>query len=126
VGIWATGPAAGPLLEALGLGLFALMTDLRRVRPREERSVSASGRDPVELVVAYLGELLLLQAADGFLGRTIRVLPLGDPPTSLVASLAGEPFDPARHTARTEVKAITLHDLQFDAKRGRARVIVDI
>ena len=126
MGIWATGPAAGPLFEALGLGLFALMTDLRRVRPREERSVSASGRDPVELVVAYLSELLLLQATDGFLGRTIRVLPLGDPPTSLVASLAGEPFDPDRHTARIEVKAITLHDLLFDAKRGRARVIVDI
>jgi SHS2 domain-containing protein len=102
------------------------MTDLRRIRPREQRSVSASGRDPVELVVAYLNELLLLESADGFVGRTIRVLPLGDPPTSLVASLAGEPFDPARHTARTEVKAITLHDLRFDPKRGRARVIVDI
>jgi SHS2 domain-containing protein len=38
----------------------------------------------------------------------------------------GEPFDPARHTAGTEVKAVTLHRLSVDLERGRARVIVDI
>jgi len=88
--------------------------------------VSASGRDPVELVVAYLTELLLLEAADGFVGRTIRVHALGEPPTSLVASLTGERFDPLRHRAGIEVKAITLHELRFDPTAGRARVIVDI
>jgi SHS2 domain-containing protein len=88
--------------------------------------VSATGRDAPGLVVAFLGELLLLQAADGFIGRTIRVRALGSPPTSLVASVAGEPFDPARHPSGIEVKAITLHALAFDPVRGRARVIVDI
>lgn len=102
------------------------MTELRRVRPVEPRSVSASGRDPAELVVAYLNELLLLESVDGFLGRRIRVRTLGDPPTSLVASVEGERFDVGRHAARTEVKAITLHELVFDLVRGRARVIVDI
>jgi SHS2 domain-containing protein len=43
-----------------------------------------------------------------------------------VASLQGETFDPERHTVRTEVKAVTLHHLVFDARAGRARVIVDI
>ena len=102
------------------------MTDLRRVRPSEERAVSASGSDPAELVVAYLTELLLLKEADGFLGRRLRVRPVGDPPTALVASVTGERFDPARHVARVDVKAITLHALEFDPARGRARVIVDI
>ncbi len=126
VGIWARGETAAELLEALGLGLYALMTDLRSVRPREERAVSASGEDAVSLVVAYLTELLLLKETDGFIGREIRVRPIGDPPTALVASVAGEPFDPARHAARADVKAITLHELVFDPTRHRARVIVDI
>jgi SHS2 domain-containing protein len=108
----------------LGLGLFSLMTDLRRVRPRQERAVSAAGDDGPSLVVAYLTELLQVHATDGFLVREIEVRPLGHPPTALVASLRGEPFDPDRHAVRTEVKAITLHQLVFDA--GRARVIVDI
>jgi SHS2 domain-containing protein len=126
VGIWASGPTDAALFEALGLGLFALITDRARVRPRMERAVSASGTDPSSLVVAYLTELLLLQQTEGFLARDIRARPVGDPPTAIVASVTGELFDPARHTARTEVKAVTLHDLKVDFGTGRARVIVDI
>ena len=126
MGIRATGANASELLEALGLGLFALETDLRKVRPSEERTVTASAADPSELVVAYLGQLLLLQQVDGFLVRSIHARALGDPPTSVLAVVRGEPYDPDRHPQRIEVKAITLHRLLFDPARGRARVIVDI
>ncbi len=126
VGVWATGPDEAALLEGLGLALYALLSDPARVRPRTERTVRASGRDPVELVVAYLGELLALEETEGFLARRISVTTSGRPVTSLVARLEGEPFDPARHRPRTEVKAITYHDLLFDPRRGKARVIVDI
>ena|GEM_PF-1040978 len=126
MGIWATGPTPAALFEALGLGLFALMTDRKKVRPHSERAVSASGTDPASLVVAYLSELLLLQQTEGFIAREIRAHPVGDPPTAIVASVSGEKFDSARHSARTEVKAVTLHDLSIDFETGRARVIVDI
>ncbi len=86
----------------------------------------AAARDPVGLVVAFLSELLLAQAEDGFLARQISARTFGSPPTSVEAVVLGEPFDPARHTSRTEVKAITLHALRFEPERGRARVIVDI
>jgi len=102
------------------------MTDLRKVRPKEERAVSASGGDASALVVAFLTELLVLEQTDGFIAREIRARPVGDPPTAVLASVTGERFDPDRHTSRTEVKAVTLHDLVFDPARGRARVIVDI
>ncbi|MGD0250145.1 MAG: archease [Thermoplasmata archaeon] len=124
--MWASGPTPEALLEALGIGLFALMTDRRRVRPREDRAVSASAEDAPSLVVAFLSELLLLEQTEEFLVRDVRVRTVGNPPTALVASVSGERFDPARHTARTEVKAVTYHDLVFDPARGRARVIVDI
>jgi len=102
------------------------MTDRARVRAREERAVSAAGADPASLVVAFLTELLLLEQTDGFLAREITAHPVGNPPTAIVASVTGERFDPARHSARTEVKAVTLHRLVVDLERGRARVIVDI
>jgi SHS2 domain-containing protein len=102
------------------------MTDLKTVRPRLERAVSASGSDPASLVVAYLTELLMLEQTEGFVAREIRAHPVGDPPTAIVASVTGEAFDPERHPARTEVKAVTLHDLTIDLALGRARVIVDI
>lgn len=126
VGIWATGPDARSLLEGLGHALTSLLADRRKVRPRLTRTIAASGRDPGELVVAYLGELLALQDTEGFLARTIEVRPAGRPVRRLVARLTGEPFDPERHVARTEVKAVTYHDLRFDPGVGKARVIVDI
>jgi SHS2 domain-containing protein len=126
VGIWATGATANALLEGLALGLFAVMTDLRRVRPREERAVSASAEDTPALVVSFLTELIVLQQTEGFLVRTATVRSVGRPPTSLIAALSGERFDPTRHVARTEVKAVTFHDLEFDPERRRARVILDI
>jgi len=88
--------------------------------------VSASGEDPSELVVAFLTELLNLEETEQFLARDIHARPVGNPPTAVVASVTGERFDPARHTSRTEVKAVTMHGLLFDPGRGRARVIVDI
>lgn len=126
VGIWARAPTAGGLLEGLGLALFAQMTDLRRVRPRETRRVTASAADPTSLVVAFLGELLLLEQEEGFIGRTVHASPVGTPPTSVLAEVHGELLDRARHPLRAEVKAVTLHRLEFDPARGRARVILDI
>lgn len=126
VGIWASGAGSAELLEALALGLVALETELPKVRPREERTVSVSATDAAGLVVAFLTELLVLEEATGFLARRVRVYPVGEPPTALLARLTGEPFDPARHPRRKEVKAITLHELRFDPAHGSARVIVDI
>lgn len=125
-GIWATAATPAGLFEALGLALFARMTDLRGVRPRQERTVRAGARDPTALVVAYLGELLLLEQEEGFLVRSISARLAGDPPRAVVATVRGEPIDPARHLRRKEIKAITFHRLALDLDRGRARVIVDI
>jgi SHS2 domain-containing protein len=125
-GIWATGPTAAALLEALALGLYALGTDVARVRPRETRTVRVTGVDLGGLAVALLSELLTLEETDGFDGRSVTVRLRGRPPTVAEATVRGEPFDPARHRAREAVKAITFHRLVVDPKRGRARVIVDL
>ncbi|MCI4347627.1 MAG: archease [Thermoplasmata archaeon] len=126
VGIWARADSSSELFEALGLGLFALMTDLRKVRPKEERVVQASAADPAGLVVDFLTRLITLHAVEGFLAREIRCRSVGSPPTALLARLRGEPFDLSQHTRHFEVKAITFHELVFDLTRNRGRVIVDI
>lgn len=126
VGIWARGGSTSELFEALGLGLFALMTDLRKVRPREDRAVSVTGADPAALTVAYLTELITVHSVAGLVARDIRCRTIGSPPTSLLAQVRGEGFDPARHVRHFEVKAATFHQLTVDLERHRARVIVDI
>jgi SHS2 domain-containing protein len=110
----------------MGRALFALMTDLRTVRPREERAISASAEDPPGLLVAYLNQLVLLHDTEGFVARSVEVRLVGAPPSALVASLRGERFDPGRHPSHEQVKAVTWHDLQLDLVGGSARAIVDI
>jgi SHS2 domain-containing protein len=126
VGIWARADSTAELFEALGLGLFALMTDLRKIRPTEARAIQASGSDPASLLVAFLTQVITLHEVEGFVAREIRCRPVGNPPTALLAQLRGEPFDGARHTRHFEVKAATLHRLALDLVAHRARVIVDI
>ena len=126
MGVRASASDVPGLYEALGLGMFALITDLRTVRAREERVVDASADDPEGLAVAFLSKLLLLQQTEGFLVRDLHARPVGSPPTSILATAFGERFDPARHPARIEVKAVTMHRLSVDLVRRRARVIVDI
>lgn len=126
VGLWARGDSTSELFEALGLGLFALMTDLRKVRAVEERAVNASGTDPGGLIVSFLTQLITLNAVEGFLARQIRCRPVGTPPTALLAQVRGESFDAARHSRHFEVKAATFHQLVVDLEHHRARVILDI
>ncbi len=124
MGIWARGPTAESLYEGLALALVGAMTDRRAVRATEERKVDRAASDPAGLAVGFLSALLLLFQTDGFLARSVRVRLRDD--RSLWADLRGEPFDPARHPRRIEVKAITFHEAQFDPARGRARIILDI
>lgn len=124
MGIWARAPTAEGLLEGLGLALYGAMTERRKVRPVARRTVTAHDSDPVGLAVAFLNELVVLFQTEGFLARTIRVR-LG-PGDRAEADLAGEPFDPDRHTRGIEVKAVTLHRAVFDPEKGRARIILDI
>jgi SHS2 domain-containing protein len=49
-----------------------------------------------------------------------------NPPDALLARAWGEPWDEKRHARHMMVKAITLHRLEVDLRKGRARVIVDI
>jgi SHS2 domain-containing protein len=48
-------------------------------------------------------------------------------PGALVAEVAGEPVDPARHQFRMDVKAATYHQVQVRRNaEWRARVILDV
>jgi SHS2 domain-containing protein len=126
MGLWARGPSAEALYEGLALALAGAATDLRTVRPRIERTVTATSGDPVGLAVAFLGQLVTLFQVDGFVLREVRVRLGGPGRRELRATLRGEPFDAERHPRKIEVKAVTFHQAVFDVGRGRARLVIDI
>ena len=105
------GASLPELFENAGRALSATLTDRRYLRRRATREVVLRAGDREALLVDWLNHLLYLFDLDGFLGRDFQVESLT--PERLKARVTGECFDPARHPARTGVKAATFHQLSI-------------
>jgi SHS2 domain-containing protein len=105
--------------------LFSLLTDRRRVRAAETRTLEVSGRDLEDRLFLLLREALLLFTADRFLVRSAR----GKMNRSGVrVEVRGEAFDASRHPAFREIKAVTAHGMVVERIPGgfAARYVIDV
>lgn len=119
------------LEEAFGnaaMALFEVMLDTSRVRPLVSITVDIEAEDVEALLYDFLSELLLVFDADGIALSEFDVSIQRDEKWHLFAKCKGEPFDPSRHHPRTEVKAITFHELSVRRMNGRYEltVVLDI
>lgn len=114
------------LLRHSVYALTNTITDLKTVAARERKSLSVSAPRRDELLLNTLKEILLLFETEGFLTRYLQIQHLTD--ETLHASATGELFDANRHPLKTEIKAVTYHNLEVvHCWWGwRARVILDI
>jgi SHS2 domain-containing protein len=123
----------GTLEEAFGnaaLGMFEVMTDTRRVAAKARESVKVEARDEYALLYRWLEELLVRFEVKNrlyckFNVRGIRKTSQG---FSLEAVVWGEEFDPSKHPSRTDVKAVTYHQMEIarDDRGFTAKFILDI
>jgi SHS2 domain-containing protein len=109
-----------PGLRAAGIeALRELLVGDSPVRALAERPIQPRGADAAERLVHFLGDVL-------YLYDTERFVPARASPTG--AGVAGEPFDPTRHHAQREVKAVTYHGAEVHNDSGGliATVIFDV
>lgn len=120
-----TAPTLEEVFAGAGRALCRVLTP-SPLKEEEERRIAVSGLDRTDLLINYLRELLGLYNVGGFTAAGIEILGLYE--HSLEAVLRGETFDPARHEAGTEVKAVTYHKAEVSktARGWRARFILDI
>lgn len=123
VRVWA--PDWSGLLEQAARGMFAVIADPRSVRPERERRVALRADSREALLHDWLEELNGLHQSEGELYAAFEV---EADDVSLRARVRGEAIDPARHALRTEVKAVTWHDLRVEESGEglRARVLFDV
>jgi SHS2 domain-containing protein len=126
VGIIVHGENLKALFENAGEAFFHLITDLRKVRRRIERRVNIRAESLDRLMVDWLSELLYLHDVENLLFKGFKVDSVGE--DGLKAVVKGEPFQEGVHVIKTEVKAVTYHQIEVRQKnRGwRARVILDL
>ena len=77
-------------------------------------------------MVDWLGELLYLHEVDHLLFKEFRVESVGE--KGLKAVVKGEPFQEGVHVIKTEIKAVTYHQIQVKKRDGgwKAQVIFDL
>jgi SHS2 domain-containing protein len=114
----------GLFAEAARALLAALLENPDAVQPLQRVDVELTGTDREYLLFDWLKALLYRFDAEHLVfGRfEVHVTDAG-----LSGTAWGEPFDPERHLAAHEVKAITYHRLRVEQANGwLAEVIVDI
>jgi len=114
------------LFQNAGHALFEIICDLSEVTESIEKIVAVNGQDLEQLMVVWLGELLYLHDTEKLLLKHFEVEDIGE--RRLTATVYGEEFKEDHHTIRTEIKAVTYHQIQVREEEGRwiARVIFDL
>ncbi len=109
--------------------MYAAMLNVDRVRPRDSREVFVEAPDLILLLHDWLAELLYTTDTEGLVFSEFDVsISRGVKGYSLRGTARGEPVDPERHEAVTEIKAVTYHGLEVREEGGEwvARVILDV
>ncbi len=104
------------------------IADLDSIKKEKSRELKVRG-DGLELLLHdFLSELLFLFETEKLLFSEYRVKVKEDGGFIMEASAWGEEYNPGRHLLKTEIKAVTLHDL-YVKKTGEkwvAQVLCDI
>jgi SHS2 domain-containing protein len=126
LGILVYGGNLEELFANAGEAFFDIITDLGRVREDKEKTIRVENSNLEDLMVNWLGELLYLHDVDGLLFKSFSIDELLG--GRLKARARGEAFQEERHVIKTEIKAVTYHQLQVQEERGRwmARIIFDV
>jgi SHS2 domain-containing protein len=113
------------LFRRAAIAIARLMVAPEGVRPIERREVRVSAVSDADLMHDLLAALLNLFLVEGFIWCDAVVNEDGD---SVRAEVVGERYDSARHELRTEIKAVTYHQLSVErvGDRWQAQVIFDI
>ena len=126
IGVIVYGENLAALFENAGEAFFHLITDLRKVKRRIEKRIDIGGESLDRLMVDWLSELLYLHDVGGLLFKEFSVESVGK--DGLKAIVKGEPFEEGVHVIKTEMKAVTYHQIEVrqERRRWRAQVIFDL
>jgi SHS2 domain-containing protein len=93
---------------------------------KRQRTVTVDGKDPEDLMINFLRELLYWFNGTGWIVSHCKIMECGN--KRLKAKLMGEPYNKKKHSIKTEIKAVTYSGLNVEQQKSgwRARVIFDV
>ncbi|MDQ1331467.1 MAG: protein archease, partial [Thermodesulfobacteriota bacterium] len=97
-----------------------------RLTAFSETTLNITGEDRPDLMVNWLRELLYLWTGKGLLVKIINILSFSD--YALTANVKYEHYAPERHLIKSELKAVTYHQIRVEQKGAKweAGIIFDV
>lgn len=123
----AYGVSINELFANCALACFFAMTDTAGVDPVTSFDVEVKGETIEDLLYNFMAEIIFIKDAEKvFLSQFDIDISLNN--TILKAVVRGEGIDYNKHTIKTDVKAVTYHDLHVRAEKDgySARMILDL
>jgi len=126
LGIEVYGTGLRALFENAGYAMFDIITDTNSLNALSETTLNITGKDWPDLMVNWLRELLYLWTGKGLLVEIIKVMSLSE--YRLSADIKFDHFDPGRHLLKSELKAVTYHQIRVEQKDAiwEAGIIFDV
>ncbi len=112
IGFRAYGENLNEAFENAGLAIFNIISDTSGIDSEREISFEITSEDNVSLLYDYLEELLFYHEVEFMLFSQFDVEI--DEDFHLTATIKGEPIDWNKHERKTEIKAITFHEMQVN------------
>ena len=126
MGIEARAESCLKVLEEVARGLTVILFGNSPASANVVTKIHLREEDPVELMVAWLNEILYWCEQHNLVSAASRIDALEE--GELWATLSGEPFDQKRHHVERQVKAITYYQACLEETSGawHAKVYVDL
>ena len=124
VGLIAYGRDLAEAFANAAYGMFSIMTDLRKVREVESRTLELSEEDEESLLFEWLNRLIYIFDVEMLLFKRFEISDFGA--CKLKATCFGEQYDPSRHYLKTGIKSATYYMLKVDREKNQVQVIFDI
>lgn len=116
--------------ENAASAMFEVMTNIKKINPSFEESITVEAKDELALLYNWLEALLVNFETKNMLYSKFKIFPFKKNPDSLIieAKAWGELFDPKKHTQKVGVKAVTYHRMEIIKKRNEVilEFILDI
>ncbi|UCB57319.1 MAG: archease [Candidatus Omnitrophota bacterium] len=126
IGLRAYGKDLKQLFINVARGMFDILAELKNVQAKDKAEIKLEAPNIEELFLSWLRELLYQYNSRGIIFKEFLIDKLSD--NSISASAGGEKVDLKRHRLKTEIKAVTYHQLKVQKVKGvwQGEVIFDV
>ena len=125
-GMQVFGSDSQELFTNAALALFDVITEMDVLKGCNSCNITASGEDWPDLMINWLREVLYLWNGKEMLVKSVQILSLSE--NNISAKIYFDAYMPDRHIIKTEIKAVTYHQIQVKSSPSgwKAQIIFDI